>query len=426
MLTNMSKKEKSKRKRKIRDKNYIFSPTISCREVVQSSKYFHTPHKAVCQKLHVNSNSSERISIANHLLCNERYLLKAGRAGKRPFQYHYRKVQKLKGFSKVVSRGNDWYDDSKIYFFSTETFDPLFESFKYDVQRKGGVEVLDVKLLELIDSTAGCHHNLDDLLTFIKVKREWALGNPYSVYKDAKALQVCLEGHRLRRGQSHLDVCENYRTFGMYCSLNSRQVLCKENGKKYEKSLIEAKQVMKMYVRANEIATRVIPTDLLRGLRVAHTAVGWDTMETNKKGFKPRNGCKRNIWAGAAVSVNYISGSHVDDDFFLSCLTVICHDDNDVTVRTAEGSTYKENLPIAVYFCLPKLGVAVALRPGDYIVFNPREPHCVSMREKYYEKKQVYVMSFYLKSSIVGRNDNTMSNSSLKQTASLKYAFGDC
>ena len=103
-------------------------------------------------------------------------------------------------------------------------------------------------------------------------------------------------------------------------------------------------------MRANELATRVIPTDLLRGIRVAQNAVQWETIETNEKGSQRMYESNRNIWAGAAASVNYMSASHIDDDFFLSCLTVLCHEDGDVTVHSSSGnrSAYRKNVPIAL------------------------------------------------------------------------------
>ena len=39
---------------------------------------------------------------------------------------------------------------------------------------------------------------------------------------------------------------------------------------------------------------------------------------------------------------------------------------------------YTEKDDAVVYFCFPTLGVAVPLRPGDFLLFNALIPHCVS------------------------------------------------
>lgn len=67
---------------------------------------------------------------------------------------------------------------------------------------------------------------------------------------------------------------------------------------------------------------------------------------------------------------------------------------------------YDFDLDIAVYFVFPEYGVAVALRPGDQLIFNSRHYHCVSMREQVYKESEVYVTTFYMKTAVVGQNDN--------------------
>jgi hypothetical protein len=62
---------------------------------------------------------------------------------------------------------------------------------------------------------------------------------------------------------------------------------------------------------------------------------------------------------------------------------------------------------ITLYFCFPMLGVAVPLPPGDYFMFNALIPHCISSRCKL--EDDVMCVSFYLKTAIVGMNDNNLS-----------------
>ena len=61
---------------------------------------------------------------------------------------------------------------------------------------------------------------------------------------------------------------------------------------------------------------------------------------------------------------------------------------------------------IIAYMCFPKLGITVALRPGDVIIFNPCEPHVISIGCN--DKDDVLCVAMYLKTAIVGLNDNSI------------------
>ena len=52
------------------------------------------------------------------------------------------------------------------------------------------------------------------------------------------------------------------------------------------------------------------------------------------------------------------------------------------------------------------MAVALQLRPGDYLMFNAKEHHCLSSRCR--EDDQLYSISCYLKTSVVGLNDNSI------------------
>jgi hypothetical protein len=63
---------------------------------------------------------------------------------------------------------------------------------------------------------------------------------------------------------------------------------------------------------------------------------------------------------------------------------------------------------VSNYFVFAEQGIAVVLRPGDMLVFNPNYNHCLSSRTSTYENEDVFSNSLYLKSAIVGKNDNTI------------------
>ena len=76
-----------------------------------------------------------------------------------------------------------------------------------------------------------------------------------------------------------------------------------------------------------------------------------------------------------------------------------------VTVHK-NGHGYNMSDSIVAYFCFPRLGIAVALRPGDILIFNPREYHSISSRCNNVE--EIYVATVYLKTAVVGLNDNSL------------------
>ena len=61
---------------------------------------------------------------------------------------------------------------------------------------------------------------------------------------------------------------------------------------------------------------------------------------------------------------------------------------------------------VVAYFCFPTRGVAIPMRPGDYILFDATLPHSISSRCHHLD--DIMAMSFYLKSRVVGMNDNSI------------------
>lgn len=102
------------------------------------------------------------------------------------------------------------------------------------------------------------------------------------------------------------------------------------------------------------------------------------------------------IWPSLAVAANVVMEMHKDQDFVMGCAGVL------------GGKGYVEHSPVGEdilqYFCFPSVGSAVGLRNGDLLLFNPKYPHCVSSRATM--REDVICTSFYLKTAIVGGNDN--------------------
>ena len=65
-----------------------------------------------------------------------------------------------------------------------------------------------------------------------------------------------------------------------------------------------------------------------------------------------------------ALSIGYCSRVHTDKDFFLTTLSVY------------DGQAPPEE--ILYHFCFPSYGIAIPMRSGDIIVFNPLVAHCAT------------------------------------------------
>lgn len=121
----------------------------------------------------------------------------------------------------------------------------------------------------------------------------------------------------------------------------------------------------------------------MRAISKANGLLAWPTLAR----------CK--FVAAMASSVNYSAPAHLDDDalFSIHQLNVDgCLDSDDV----------------AQFFCFPTYGFAIGLRPGDIILFNPHVYHCLSEKTEQYNDVDVHVTTLYVKTSHVGKNDNTL------------------
>ena len=89
-------------------------------------------------------------------------------------------------------------------------------------------------------------------------------------------------------------------------------------------------------------------------------------------------------FGGMVFGINVHLNAHTDDDFGRCVVSV--HVDN---------RQYSDNDDTIAYFCFPRLGCAVPLRPGDAMIFNTNEPPAIS--SKVNNDDLLYCVSMYLK-----------------------------
>ena len=144
--------------------------------------------------------------------------------------------------------------------------------------------------------------------------------------------------------------------------------------------------------RSEHVREAIVPTSNVRKMKCAHNLIGYKTFPKKRDG-SPSSKVKMN--QSAAVGLNVHLSCHVDSDYDLSTACVLKRDHH-----------CKMKDEVVVYFCFPRLGIAVPLRPGDILLFNAREPHCISSRCN--AEDELYCISLYLKTAIVGLSDNSL------------------
>ena len=116
------------------------------------------------------------------------------------------------------------------------------------------------------------------------------------------------------------------------------------------------------------------------------------TMPPSKSNPNPK---KAKIYGAMAVGSNVFLATHTDKDFAYSAVSVQCR-----------RECHMNEESILVYFAFPALGIAIPLKVGDVLFFNPNEPHCITSRVK--EIDDLYCVSLYLKSATIGLNNNSI------------------
>jgi hypothetical protein len=143
-----------------------------------------------------------------------------------------------------------------------------------------------------------------------------------------------------------------------------------------------------------EVANGYIRSEELRGIQFAKRLLRWDEMRGSRPGT---------VLQSFSMALNTCLCDHTDEDFYHSVLTTAS-----IMALKEEIDQYEMNADVSNYFVFAEQGIAVALRPGDILIFNPKYHHCASSRTSAYENKDVFSMSLYLKSAIVGKNNNNM------------------
>ena len=260
-----------------------------------------------------------------------------------------------------------------------------------------GIMLSAIEDLKVIDTIFGVRlESASGDTVFTLIPRHDAIHKMTHVKKTVASLYALDDAKRAAevRGKTRITVAEDdgkYATVGLKANRGSTGV-SEIWPQKF--TISNRDTIRKLMARCEEAAKGFIPSDELRGLRIAQLLGEW----------KEISGVSCNpIWGSLACGKNYYLNSHVDEDFFYS-LTTVCSEHG----LQQDIDRYCMDAEVCNYFTFADQGIAVALRPGDMLIFNPLYQHCLSSRTLVYENVDVFCLSLYLKTAVVGKNDNSI------------------
>ena len=245
-------------------------------------------------------------------------------------------------------------------------------------------------------------HKIDGIRPFIRMPRNMSLSITANVgfNKIMHSLNACenLRSTSLSRGDakkvfSDYGTRPTYVCLGPQASRNSKTVLtqapCMDS-----LSDTHWRSLVWMMRRAEHCFRCLAEPAVISHLDLAKRIVPFKTFISSSSEH-PDN-FHAQFFGGIAFGKNVFLRCHTDQDFTFSIIQVFLkgHD------------RYQVTDDVVVYFCFPTIGVAVPLRPGDYLLFNATIPHCVSSRCRF--EDEILVTSMYLKTAIVGMNNNDL------------------
>jgi hypothetical protein len=255
-----------------------------------------------------------------------------------------------------------------------------------------------IKDLTVVDTVTGARMTLPNGdAVFILIPRDASIRNMTHVNKTLTCLHAVDKAKRSTetRGKARIPVAEDhgkYTTVGLKPNRGHAGITESWPSKLSD---LEKYEIVKLMKRCEEVAKGYLPSNELRGIQIAKLLGDWQEIKEGES--------RPTIWGSLAIGLNCYLNSHTDQDFFYSM----------TTIASAHGlqqdmDRYRMEAEVCNYFTFAEQGVAIALRPGDMLLFNPTYQHCLSSRTSFYESKDVFCLSLYLKTAIVGKNDNTL------------------
>ena len=251
--------------------------------------------------------------------------------------------------------------------------------------------------MTIVDTTEGAvFRNDENKIVFILIPRRCSLDSIASYAADDIKMMETFQklSPKSKRGtakpfETRFKCCNS----GWNANRGGRGIVCSKNCR--DEEAFHTKQLKYLCGRIQRLMGQFLPTQDLRALSNVKAINPFSTLAGSDT---------ESIFPTASMSVDYCSAAHVDIDFFFSLLAIR-------SVHNKSDNFYQANTddlpPVAQHFVFPTVGIAVALRPGDHLIFNPKILHCCSEKLIEYTAHRVHLCAFYLKTAIIGMNDNS-------------------
>ena len=318
---------------------------------------------------------------------------------------------KLAGLKEAIPIKTDWHDWKRVvvYYYGSGNHRPalpVIDEVKEHAERR--------QVQAFVVGEEGSNLRIeDDMMAGVRIKEEsiWripraciksdkmfgkgeSLMEIYNVFKNLEGKLKMSGGKRAKKenGQNPnkqrvavLDgVGSQYLTIGTAAKLYGKGVLTNMGG------LEESQKDLEVYSRYIMAVEHCMMEWMSPAMMRVYSAIGRECGHCN---LLLADGQVSRIWPSMVVGRNVFLNVHDDNDYSVGIVTVIAEEE--------EGAGLSDD--IICYFCFPTLGIAIPLRSGDLLLFNPRIPHCVSARVD--GRKEAYCVSFYIGDMLVSGKD---------------------
>jgi hypothetical protein len=151
-------------------------------------------------------------------------------------------------------------------------------------------------------------------------------------------------------------------------------------------------ELIKMARRAEAAMDSFADASVLSQLIFAKQIIPFKTLSAPSTNHPPLK-----YFGAIAFGANVFLRCHTDEDFTYSVTQIFL---KDCPKYHAVGDR------VVAFFCFPTIGVAIPMRAGDFVLFDATVPHCISSR--CHSSDDLMFVSFYLKSRVVGLNNNSI------------------
>lgn len=341
-------------------------------------------------------------------------------------QSSYKTINLIK-IHESSQRDNFKFQEKKIYFSGKINSDIENEELKnlpndndsYRIESIIGND--DIKI---IDTTKGCLCFQNGSLLFLLLPRKESVGmikKPKAINREMVALsKIETVGADPRGKNKHViyeNELKNYVTLGLTKCMNSVGLYQKQA--KNGKTLSDCSELTKLGNYLRTLGTKWIPRVVFNEMNKSLNSMdirsfddyGTFGEEKDKRGqgdketnlntdARIHNGNRDSFVPSIAFGENTALNMHTDQDGFLSVITLHCNKDIE-----RKNYQYKYNVSICKYFVFENK-MAVGLRSGDVLIFNPCFGHCISTLTSSYKTCSVICVSHYYKATNISMNDN--------------------